>query len=128
MSDNTKDLTTMVFSFVSLKTKAIILGIIIGVFFIIMIPILIITSLTGGSNSEKGGRATSTGVVSQGASTSAVSEVISADKLYQYENAMFIMPFETWDPAKDVMTSGYGPRIDPITRKTIISLRDRFGS
>ena len=124
MGDNQNDFTMMVFSLLSLKTKAIILGIIIGVFFIIMIPVMIVASLTGSGNGEEGG-STSAGVVSQGASTSAVSEVISADKLYKYETAMFIMPFETWNPNRDVMTSKYGYRVHPITRKTtIISFRD----
>ena len=124
MSDNSKDLTTLVFSFVSLKTKAIILGVIIGVFLIILIPVIVVASLNGGSNSDEEDSSTSSGVVSQGTTTAKSSEIIPEEKLYKYENAMFIMPFETWNPNKDVMTSKYGQRTHPITRKTIISYRD----
>lgn len=103
MNDNEKtvgDLTSTVFSFLSLKVKLIIIGIILGLFFIILIPVIAISAVTGGASDED----TST-VTSQ--ESSATSEVIGSDKLYQYANAKFAMPFETWNTGKDVITSKF---------------------
>ena len=116
MNDNSstaKDLTTMTFSFLSFKVKMIILGIILGVFLIILIPVIALASIGSGGTDEE--EQTSSSVVSQG-TTTATSEIISEEKLYQYEGAKFIMPFETWNPNIDVMTSKYGYRIHPIRK------------
>lgn len=100
MSDNEKtigDLTSTVFSFLSLKVKLIILGIVIGLFFIILIPVIALSAVTGGGDDEE-----SSVTASQGSS-----EVIGSDQLYQYAGAKFAMPFETWNSNKDVITSKF---------------------
>ncbi|MDO5555149.1 MAG: M23 family metallopeptidase [Clostridia bacterium] len=110
-NENTaKDLTAMVFSFLSFKAKIIVLGIIIGLFFIILIPVIALASLTSIDNDDE---INSSSVVSQGTGT-AISEIIPNENLYKYANAKFVMPFETWNPNSDVMTSKYGYRIHPI--------------
>ncbi len=104
MSDNEKtvgDLTSTVFSFLSLKVKLIIIGIILGVFFIILIPVMAISAVTGGVDEDSDSSSISS------SETSAISEVIGSDKLYQYANSKFIMPFETWNANKDVITSKF---------------------
>lgn len=115
MNDNqstARDLTTMAFSFLSMKVKLIILGIVIGLFFIILIPVIALASIGSGGDEEE---TSSSSVVSQG-TTTATSEIIASEKLYQYEEAQFVMPFETWNPNIDVMTSKYGYRIHPIRK------------
>lgn len=115
MNDNQnsiRDLTAMTFSLLSTKVKLIILGIIIGLFFIILIPIIALASISSSGDEEEN---SPTSVVSQGTAT-ASSEVISSEKLYKYKDAQFVMPFETWNPNIDVMTSKYGYRIHPIKK------------
>lgn len=105
MKDDEKtvgDLTSTVFSFLSIKVKFIIIGIILIVFFIILIPVIAISAVTGGADDDETDSST---ITSQEAS--ATSEVIGSDKLYQYANSKFVMPFETWDTSKDVITSKF---------------------
>lgn len=97
------DLTSTVFSFLSLKIKLIIIGIVLGLFFIILIPVIAISAVTGGVDEDSDSSISSSEV-------SATSEVIGSDKLYQYANSKFSMPFETWDTSKDVITSKFSPR------------------
>lgn len=94
------DLTSTVFSFLSLKIKLIIIGIVLGLFFIILIPVIAISAVTGGVDEDSDSSISSSEV-------SATSEVIGSDKLYQYANSKFAMPFETWDTNKDVITSKF---------------------
>ncbi len=99
MNDNqntSKDLTTMVFSFLSNKVKLIILGVITVLLIIIFIPIIAIASLTSGDIDEE-----------TDSSQSVVGEVVTSDSTYKYINATFPMPFETWDGSKDVITSKF---------------------
>lgn len=96
-----RDLTETVFSFLSLKLKLIIIGVVLGLFLIIFIPVIAISAVTGGDDDET----ETSSVTSQEAN--ATSEVIGSDQLYQYTGAKFAMPFETWDSSKDVVTSKF---------------------
>ena len=52
MSTSIEDIGATAFSFLSLKVKAIILGIIIGLFFLIIIPVLLIAGLFTNNNED----------------------------------------------------------------------------
>ena len=87
----------------------IVIGVVIGVFLIIIVPVVAITSIftpnTKNSSEKKGG-----GSSSDSSSTSvtiSVNEVFDEESLTKYENATFPMPFETWDKSKDVVTSRF---------------------
>lgn len=119
MSDNSstaKDLTTMVFSFLSFKVKMIILGIIIVLFLIILIPVMAIATATENVDDEE--------ITSS--STNINSELISSDKLFQYTNAKFSMPFETWNSSQDVVTSKFSPS-RTITVNGVVQTRPHTG-
>lgn len=109
-----KETSALAFSLFSFKTKMIIIGVVIGVFLIILIPIAALSSVTGGLNTEKKGGTTSS-------SSSSSSGTVVSDNIKKYENASFIMPFECWDSSKDLVTSPFGYRSDPFTRKVSIS-------
>lgn len=120
MNDNSntaKDLTAMVFSFLSFKVKMIILGIIIGLFLIILIPVMALAT-TGNVDDEES--------VSSSTNTNINSEFVSSDKLYQYTNAKFSMPFETWNSSQDVVTSKFSPS-RTITVNGVVQTRPHTG-
>lgn len=112
MADNKNqiaELGKLGFSLFSFKTKMIIIGIVIGVFLIIIVPVVAITSIftpaPKNSSQKKGGDG---GSSSSGTSVSiSVNEVFEEGSLVKYENATFPMPFETWDKNKDVVTSRF---------------------
>ncbi len=112
MADNKNQVAEMGklgFSLLSFKTKMIIIGVVIGVFLIIIVPVVaimsIFTTTTKNSNQKKGGDGGST---SSGTSvTISVNEVFDEESLVKYENAIFPMPFETWNKSKDVVTSRF---------------------
>lgn len=95
--DSTGDLTAEVFSFLSLKIKLIIMGVIIVVFLIMLLPVIILASI--GNNTEDEEESTNT--------TESSSVVVTSDDMYQYVNGQFPMPFETWDTNRDVITSRF---------------------
>lgn len=97
-----RDLTAMAFSFLSGKVKLIIIGIILGLFFLILLPVIAIMSLGSGGGDEEIDSSSASQVENV-----ATSEVIGSDKLYQYANSKFAMPFETWNTEKDVITSKF---------------------
>lgn len=105
MSDNkAKDLTGIVFSFLSLKVKAIIIGVCVG-FMIIVIGIFGLIGMFSSSTSDddEGSSASSGG----GAGGSGSVEVVEGT--YKYVGAKFNIPFETWDSTRDVITSKFSP-------------------
>lgn len=113
MADNNRnqvlDIGKVAFSLFSFKTKMIIIGVVIGVFLIIIVPVVAIMSIftpaTKNSSQKKGGDG---GSNSSGTSVSiSVNEVFDEGSLVKYENATFPMPFETWDKSKDVVTSRF---------------------
>ena len=112
MADNKNQVAEMGklgFSLLSFKTKMIIIGVIIGVFLIIIVPVVAIMSIftpaPKNSSQKKGGGG---GSSSSGTSVSiSVNEVFDEGSLVKYENATFPMPFETWDKSKDVITSRF---------------------
>lgn len=112
MADNKNQVAEMgklCFSLLSFKTKMIIIGVVIGVFLIIIVPVVaimsIFTTTTKNSNQKKGGDG---GSNSSGTSmTISVNEVFDEGSLVKYENAIFPMPFETWNKSKDVVTSRF---------------------
>lgn len=104
MSDNkAKDFTGIVFSFLSLKVKAIIIGVCVG-FLIIIIGIFGLIGMFGSSKTDdEEGSSASAG----GGSGSGSVEVVEGT--YKYVGAKFNIPFETWDSTKDVITSKFSP-------------------
>lgn len=91
------DLTAMVFSFLSLKVKLIIIGVILVVFLIMLLPVIILAGIGGvGEDDEESTNTTTTSSV-----------VVTSDNMYQYVNGQFPMPFETWDSSRDVITSRF---------------------
>lgn len=104
------DVGKAAFSIFSFKTKIIIIGIVIGIFLIIIVPVVAIMSIftpaTPNSSQKKGGNGGSSS--SSGTSvTISVNEVFDEGSLLKYQNATFPMPFETWDKSKDVVTSRF---------------------
>lgn len=109
MSNSIEDIGVAAFSFLSLKVKAIILGVIIGLFFLIIVPVLLITSVFASNNTdeETGEAGTSSSIVA--------GEIISEGDLAKYSEAKLIIPFEKWDSKSGVITSKYGMRTHPVT-------------
>lgn len=113
MADNKNQVAEMGklgFSLLSFKTKMIIIGVVIGIFLIIIVPVVTIMSIftpaPKNSSQKKGGDKGSNS--SSGTSvTISVNEVFDEGSLVKYENATFPMPFETWDKSKDVVTSRF---------------------
>lgn len=113
MADNKNQVAEMGklgFSLLSFKTKMIIIGVVIGIFLIIIVPVVAIMSIftpaPKNSSQKKGGDKGSNS--SSGTSvTISVNEVFDEGSLVKYENATFPMPFETWDKSKDVVTSRF---------------------
>lgn len=97
------------FSLLSFKTKMIIIGVVIGIFLIVIVPVVAIMSIftpaPKNSNQKRGGDGDAS---SSGTSvTISVNEVFDEGNLVKYENAIFPMPFETWNKSKDVVTSRF---------------------
>lgn len=104
MSDNkVKDLAGIVFSVLSLKVKAIIIGICIGLL-IIIIGIFSLIGIFNTSNSDDESSSES----SKNSSGSSNVEVV--EDTYKYVGAEFNIPFETWDSTRDVITSKFSPK------------------
>ena len=112
MADNKNqvaELGKLGFSLLSFKTKMIIIGVVIGIFLIIIVPVAAIMSIftpaPKNSSQKKGGDG---GSSSSGTSVSiSVNEVFDEGSLVKYKNATFPMPFEIWDKSKDVVTSRF---------------------
>ena len=104
MSDNkVKDLAGIVFSVLSLKVKAIIIGICIGLL-IIIIGVFSLIGIFNTSNSDDESSSES----SKNSSGSSNVEVV--EDTYKYVGAEFNIPFETWDSTRDVITSKFSPK------------------
>lgn len=106
-------------SLFSLKTKMIVIGVAIGIFLIVIVPVVAITSIfstdekqssqkKGGGTSTSSSSTTTTSTSSSSNDvTTTVNEVISSESLTKYKNAKFPMPFETWNSNKDRVSSQY---------------------
>lgn len=101
--DKLKDFTGIIFSFLSLKIKAIIIGICVS-FLIIVIGIF---GLIGMFDSSKINDDESSSVGSGGESGSNSVEIV--DGTYKYLGAKFNIPFEKWDSTRDLITSMFSP-------------------
>lgn len=102
MNNNTgTNIGVTIFSFFSFKVKLIIIGVIIGIFILVIVPVIAISSIFSKDDNSQ----TKVGK----------EQIISSENLTKYLNAQMIMPFETWNSTKDVVTSLYGPRTSPIT-------------
>lgn len=109
MSSSIEDLGKTAFSFLSLKMKAVVLGIVVGLFFLIIVPVLLISSVFSSAGETEDS-------VSTGSSTStSAGEVISSELLAKYANAKLIIPFAKWDSSSGYITSKYGFRVHPVT-------------
>lgn len=98
--NNNSNMGKDIFALFSLKTKLIIIGVAIGIFLLVIIPVLIIAPFSGSNTKTAQGGGYST-------EESMISEVIPPESLKKYINANFPMPFETWDSNKDVVTSEF---------------------
>ena len=89
------------FSLFSFKIKMIIIGVAIGIFIVVIFPVVAMMSIFSDndtqSDKKKGEDSTSTNIT--------VNEI--AEGLKKYEGATFPMPFETWESSKDVVTSKF---------------------
>lgn len=111
MSISAEDIGKTAFGFLSLKMKAIILGVIIGLFFLIIVPVLLISSVfTGGMDDED--EETSSSQV-----TAASGEIIQEENWTKYSDATFIMPLASWTSSSTI-TSKWGTRVHPVTGVT----------
>lgn len=86
----------------SLKTKLILVGVIIAVFLFVIVPVVAITSVIS-NEKQSSKKENSSSIIT-------ANEVISVGNLKQYIGADFPMPFETWDTNKDVITSKFSKR------------------
>lgn len=101
MSDNrAKDFTETVFSFLSLKVKAIIIGVCLGLL-ILFIGIFALIGMFNTSNSSDDD--------SKSSSSGSSGSVEVVEGTYKYVGAKFNMPFEAWNSTKDVITSKFSP-------------------
>lgn len=91
----------MAFSFLSLKVKIIIIGVVIGIFIIVIFPVVAIMSISSENNQQKDNK----NGENFNSNTIVVNEVIEG--LKKYEGATFPMPFESWEQNKDVVTSKF---------------------
>lgn len=89
------------FSFLSLKVKMIIIGVVIGIFIIVIFPVVAIMSISSENNKQKDDKQRE----SSNSNIIVVNEVIEG--LKKYEGATFPMPFESWEQNKDVVTSKF---------------------
>lgn len=107
MAENKNEVLEMgktAFSLLSFKIKMIIIGVVIGIFIVVIVPVVALMSVFSDniqSDKKQNGDSSSTSIVIK------VNEVISSDSLKKYEGAVFPMPFETWESNKDVVTSKF---------------------
>ena len=109
MAENKNEVLEMgktAFSLFSLKTKLIIIGVAIGIFIVVIFPVVAIMSIFSGDDTQSDDKKQD-GTTSS--TTITVNEVISSDNMKKYEGAVFPMPFETWDSNRDVVTSKFSP-------------------
>lgn len=106
MAENKNEVLEMgktVFSLFSFKIKMIIIGVVVGIFIVVIFPAVAIMSIFSDndiqSDKKQGGSSSSA------STTITVNEVV--DGLKKYEGATFPMPFETWESSKDVVTSKF---------------------
>lgn len=106
MFDSDTDYIKAGFNFLSFKMKAIILGIILVLFFLIIVPVLLISSAFSSQSESAGESDLTTDYTSD--------EIISEELLIKYSDAKFIIPFAQWDSSSGYITSKYGYRIHPV--------------
>lgn len=106
MAENKNEVLEMgktAFSLFSFKIKMIIIGVAVGIFIVVIFPVVAIMSVFSDndiqSDKKQGGNSSSS------SATITVNEVV--DGLKKYEGATFPMPFETWESNKDVVTSKF---------------------
>lgn len=106
MAENKNEVLEMgktAFSLFSFKIKMIIIGVAVGIFIVVIFPVVAIMSVFSDndiqSDKKQGGNSSSS------SATIMVNEVV--DGLKKYEGATFPMPFETWESNKDVVTSKF---------------------
>lgn len=109
MSLSAEDIGKTAFSFLSLKMKAIILGVIIGVFMLIIVPVLLLSSFFTGGFDEEEEEEISTSQVS-----AATGEITKEEEWSKYTGATFIMPLASWNENSSI-TSKWGTRVHPVT-------------
>lgn len=107
MSLSTEDIGETAFSFFSFKVKAIIIGIIIGVFILIIVPVLIISNtFTSQIDDEE--------EIDTSQVATATGEITKEEEWTKYTGATFIMPLASWT-SNSTVTSKWGTRVHPVT-------------
>ncbi len=130
MAENKNEVLEMgktAFSLFSLKTKLIIIGIVIGIFIVVVFPVVAMMSIFSDNDTQSDQKKQEG---SSSSTTITVNEVITSDNLTKYVGAVFPMPFETWNKNKDVVTSKFSPSrtiiVNGVTQ-TRAHTRNRFG-
>ena len=106
MAENKNEVLEMgktAFSLFSFKIKMIIIGVAVGIFIVVIFPVL--ASMSVFSDNDMQSDKKQGGSSSSSVTTITVNEVV--DGLKKYEGATFPMPFETWESSKDVVTSKF---------------------
>lgn len=107
MSLSVGDIGETAFTFLSTKVKAIIIGIVIGVFMLIIVPVLLISNALTGDIEDEDETETSQVVTATG-------EITKEDEWTKYTGATFIMPLASWT-SNSTVTSKWGTRVHPVT-------------
>lgn len=89
------------FSFLSLKAKILIIGVLIGIVIIVIFPVVAIMTISSNNENKLDKKKSESSTLS----TIIVNEVVEG--LKKYEGATFPMPFESWEQNKDVVTSKF---------------------
>ena len=128
MAENKNEVLEMgktAFSLFSLKIKMIIIGVAIGIFIVVIFPVVALMSVFSDDDTQSDDKKQE-GSSSSSSTTITVNEVISSDNMKKYEGAVFPMPFETWDSNKDVVTSQFSPS-RTITVNGVVQTRAHTG-
>ena len=96
------DMAKVGFGLLSTKVKLIIIGVAVGIFIVVIFPIVAIMSIFSSSNNQSNQKKQE-----ETSAVISINEVIDEGSMYKYQNATFPMPFETWNSSKDVVTSRF---------------------
>lgn len=100
------DIGLTVFSFLSTKTKIIIIVVVISIFIVVIVPVVALMSMPV-TNDNQLEKKNNEGKLLSTDTLITINEVVNQENMMKYKNATFPMPFETWNPAKDVVTSRF---------------------
>ena len=119
------DIVLTVFSFLSTKIKIIIIVVVISIFIVVIVPVTAIMSMPVTSDNQLEKRNNEEKSLSTDTLLT-INEVVNQENMMKYKNATFPMPFETWNPTKDVVTSRFSKN-RTITVNGVIQSRAHTG-